>query len=111
MAVQSARESARRVQCVSNLRQIGLALQNYASREGVFPSAMPKSVPNQAFCDFAPFVRILPELEQTPLFHSINFSAHQPPRGVGPRTRLPPPTPYRSSSVRPMVGAGSLARA
>ncbi len=37
-AVQSARESARRTQCINNLKQIGLALQNYHGAKNVFPS-------------------------------------------------------------------------
>jgi prepilin-type N-terminal cleavage/methylation domain-containing protein len=36
-AVQAAREAARRAQCASNLRQIGLAMQNYHTALAVFP--------------------------------------------------------------------------
>src|SRR5437764_7468128 len=36
-AVQSAREAARRAQCVNNLKQIGLGIHNYHSTHNVFP--------------------------------------------------------------------------
>jgi prepilin-type N-terminal cleavage/methylation domain-containing protein/prepilin-type processing-associated H-X9-DG protein len=49
-AVQAARESGRRTQCISNLRQIGIALDQYVDAQGSrgkFPEAamLPKSVP------------------------------------------------------------------
>jgi len=74
-AVQSARESARRTSCGSNLRQIGLALASYESQWQRFPSLVvfgPAPAPLQKY---SVFVRILPGLGETPLFNSVNMSA------------------------------------
>src|SRR5207253_795957 len=40
-AVQSAREAARRTQCVNNLKQVALAAQNYHDVNGTFSMGIP----------------------------------------------------------------------
>ncbi len=69
-AVQSAREAARRTQCQNNLKQIGLAVHNYADTWGAFPlGEMPGGL--------SPQVGILPFLEQTAIYDSFNFNLGQ----------------------------------
>jgi prepilin-type N-terminal cleavage/methylation domain-containing protein/prepilin-type processing-associated H-X9-DG protein len=71
-AVQSAREAARRAQCVNNLKQIGLALHNYHDGNGVFPASMNSWSASQT-AYFTAFTAILPYLDQQPLFSSYNL--------------------------------------
>ncbi len=76
-AVQAAREAARRTQCVNNLKQIGLALQNYHDALGSFPmSYMARSRFVDGATDTAPGwgwgTLILPQLEQGPLYSALN---------------------------------------
>ncbi len=76
-AVQSAREAARRAQCVNNLKQIGLACHNYADINGVFPSqvgGVPTWFVNSDYRT-SWMVQILPMMEQTNLFNAYNFVA------------------------------------
>jgi prepilin-type N-terminal cleavage/methylation domain-containing protein/prepilin-type processing-associated H-X9-DG protein len=71
-AVQSAREAARRAQCVNNLKQIGLALHNYEEAINVLPAAMMVYAGGNG-TQLSPLVMILPYLEQGPLYNSVNF--------------------------------------
>jgi prepilin-type N-terminal cleavage/methylation domain-containing protein/prepilin-type processing-associated H-X9-DG protein len=82
-AVQSAREAARRATCVNNLKQIGLALHNYHDAVQTFPPGYVSSQTrgsdpifdgNDTGMGWAWGSLILPQMEQDPLYHSINFS-------------------------------------
>jgi len=76
-AVQSAREAARRAQCVNNLKQVGLAMHNYHDVNGVFPmsATSAKAAPNGACQNglFGWHATILPQIDQQPLYNAINF--------------------------------------
>jgi len=75
-AVQSARESARRTQCQDNLKQIGLALNNYVAFGDAFPIgyiAWPNP-PGGAAPGWAWSAAILPQLEQSPIYSALNIS-------------------------------------
>ncbi len=76
-AVQSAREAARRMHCINNLKQMGIALHNYHDALLIFPPgyiAASKFIDGET--DTAPgwswASMILPQLEQGALYSSIN---------------------------------------
>ena len=81
-AVQSARASARRLQCANNLRQIGLGLQGYHDAVGCFPQGRMKSYdpryagPNppcsSTVVDKSILIFVLPFVEQVALHNAIN---------------------------------------
>jgi prepilin-type N-terminal cleavage/methylation domain-containing protein len=104
-AVQSAREAARRAQCVNNLKQLGLALHNFVSANS---DQFPKGV-DMPFCTgldynqihdgltsdptLNPFgpnwaVRILPYLEQQNLYNASNVLGY--PGFTGPYSGYTP---------------------
>jgi prepilin-type N-terminal cleavage/methylation domain-containing protein/prepilin-type processing-associated H-X9-DG protein len=83
-AVQAAREAARRSQCTNNLKQLGLAVQNYISQTNAFPPLIGSwnttgvALPNSAGGGNWPTgwaVALLPFYEQGPLYNAVNFSA------------------------------------
>ncbi len=81
-AVQSAREAARRTQCTNNLKQIGLALQNYHQAVGRFPQGKSQSADAAGYSDkayagwteWSAQAEMLPYMEQNPMYNAINFS-------------------------------------
>lgn len=80
-AVQAAREAARRAQCGSNLRQLGLALNLYETDNHMFPPDYlefpPGPNPGLTTVNYmSGFVRLLPYLEQRSLYSSINIDLH-----------------------------------
>src|SRR5271168_1223287 len=79
-AVQQARESARRSQCINNLKQLALAAMNYESSYKVLPpgscSGTSYNPPHWSTYpeNFSCFVRMLPYFEQGPMYNATNFN-------------------------------------
>ena len=86
-AVQTAREMARRIQCVNHLKQLTLAVQNYESSHSVFPASAivdpPLRFPLNEFPNaldlrsgkmFSWIVLVLPQLEQETLHAQFDFN-------------------------------------
>ena len=79
-AVQSAREAARRSQCLNNLKQMGLALHNYHGSTDVFAPGYVSAVAtsDDNYPELGPGwgwgAMVLNYLEQPALFNATNFS-------------------------------------
>src|SRR5208337_4672768 len=76
-AVQAAREAARRIQCVNNLKQLGLGMHNYESSNGVLPPQMVLTFTSTGSVfwksQWGVSSRITPYLELGPLYNAINY--------------------------------------
>lgn len=78
-AIQSARESARRIQCVTQMRQVGIGLISYEALHHFFPSV---NSPSAATRDghiistryHSPLARMLPLLDLSSIYDTGNFS-------------------------------------
>jgi len=67
-----AREAARRSSCANNLKQIGIALQNYADANGAFPPAYTVDENGKRLHSWRTL--ILPYLESSRLYESIDLT-------------------------------------
>ena len=84
-AVQGVREVGRRAQCMSNLKQLGLALNSYCSTHQMFPpSHMTRAGQLGIIDQCSEITFLLPYLEQQPLFSSINFAFNTVDTADGP---------------------------
>jgi prepilin-type N-terminal cleavage/methylation domain-containing protein/prepilin-type processing-associated H-X9-DG protein len=95
-AVQSAREAARRAQCINNLKQLGLAVHNYEGPFGGYPLAtilaawpVDPTLPAGNY-RWGALAFLTPFLEQTSVFNALNFSFPL----YGPANTTPPSQVY-----------------
>jgi len=72
-AVQAAREAARRSQCVNNLKQLGLAIQNYHDVHGALPPNC-DGTGTATTTSISMKPRMLQFMEQTSLYNAINWN-------------------------------------
>jgi prepilin-type N-terminal cleavage/methylation domain-containing protein/prepilin-type processing-associated H-X9-DG protein len=81
-AVQSAREAARRSQCINNLKQIGIAMHNYHTANDIFPMGSTEQLYDNLnngtdiwpWNDWSIHAELLGYMEQNPIYNSINFN-------------------------------------
>jgi prepilin-type N-terminal cleavage/methylation domain-containing protein len=93
-AVQAARESARRMSCASNLKNIGLAMQNYHDTSQAFPIGITNPAANVTTVVNSQWTwpaRLLPFIEQQGLYQQLNV-------GIGTV-----PSPTANSPLTPLV--------
>src|SRR5437899_4054526 len=73
-AVQKVREASARASCTNNLKQIGVALHNYAGTHGAFPAGSAKDSP---VWGPSPLSYILSEIEQTNVYRMVDTTEEQ----------------------------------
>src|SRR5262249_45910330 len=75
-AVQAAREAARRIQCTNNIKQLGLALQNYHDAVGACPPAAQGGL-YLGYMNYTGYGFMLPYLEESNVYNTFNFNLNQ----------------------------------
>ena len=116
-AVQQAREAARRTQCRSNLKQIGIALHNYVEAHSMLPPFFISRSGNPSrIADLDKganwLVFILPYVDQAPLYKSWDFDIPAS-QNSGRSTKLPLymcPTDPQSTGIPCSYAGGEWAR-
>ena len=68
-AVQQAREAARRMSCKSNMRQLGIALHNYADVHRAFPM----NRTGKTYYNWSGLAMIAPYIEEANLYNMLDF--------------------------------------
>ncbi len=97
-AVQYARESARRMACGNNLKQLGLAIQTFEAANRVLPSSHRPTTPaaNGNVDGWSCQAQILPYLERGDIYNRIDFNTTYNQSIVLPDS----PTPVRLANLK-----------
>ncbi len=114
-AVQSAREAARRAQCLNHLKQLGLALHNYEGTHKILPPSIQfwngddSRTSDNMRANW--IIMILPFMEQQPLYDKFNFNvtisdpANRLHRGTAIKNLMCPSDPYTRTKFKGLTAA------
>lgn len=105
-AVQQAREAARRSDCKSKLKQIGVALHNYHDVHSAFPAAFYRSAATERSAPgWGWSASILPQMEQANLFEDLNVTSAALPGSATALTQTSLGIYHCPSATDPVVNA------